>query len=107
MKISFIKYLILIVILGTSQIALAQVPEVAPAVEQAATQSEMMGAVMKFVTVMIGVMLSSLAIFIGLSVWNSLLNRSRKKVFDYEATLKEPHSVDEAILLFIQKNKLK
>ncbi len=90
-------------ILGVSQVCFAEAPEVAQPVQQ----SEMMSTIVKFVTVMGAVMLSSLAIFIGLSVWNAILSRSRSKTIDYDVSLKEPHSVDEAIFLFIHKNKLK
>ncbi len=102
----FYRILLLIAVFGVSQVCFGETPDAA-VVADAPEQSEMMASVIKFVTVMFAVMLSSFAIFIGLSVWNAILARSRAKTIDYEATLKSPQSVDEALLLFIQKNKLK
>ncbi len=95
-----------LIVFGVSQIGFCETPD---AVQTAAApeNSELFSALIKFATVMFAVMLSSFAIFVGLSIWNAILNRSRSKTIDYEATLKEPQSVDEAILFFIQKNKLK
>lgn len=104
----------MVIVLGVSQTcfgetsgavaeAVAETVNTAPVSEH----TELISAIIKFATVMFAVMLSSFAIFVGLSIWNAILNRSRSKTIDYEATLKEPQSVDEAVLLFIQKNKLK
>lgn len=94
------------IVFGVSQICFGETPD---AVQTAAVpeNSALISAIIKFATVMFAVMLSSFAIFLGLSVWNAILNRSRAKTIDYEVTLKEPQSVDEAVLFFIQKNKLK
>lgn len=100
----------LLIVFGVSLTCFGETPDaVAEAAKVAAEpeHSEMISAIIKFATVMFAVMLSSFVIFLGLSVWNAILNRSRSKTIDYEVTLKEPQSVDEAILLFIQKNKLK
>ncbi|MCM1009271.1 MAG: hypothetical protein NC390_00135 [Fusobacterium sp.] len=96
----------MLIVLGVSQTCFG---ETLSAVQTAAApeNSELISAIIKFATVMFAVMLSSFAIFLGLSIWNAILRRSRTKTIDYEATLKSPQSVDEAILLFIQKNKLK
>ncbi len=105
-----LKFFILLIVFGVAQIGFCAAPDAATEVAQAVSepeQSELMLGVTKFVTVMVGVMLSSVAIYVGLSIWNAILNRSRSKTIDYEATLKDPQSVDEAVLLFIQKNKLK
>lgn len=100
----------MLIVLGVSQVCFGETPDAASAVANTVTEpqnSELISTIIKFATVMFAVMLSSFAIFVGLSVWNAILNRSRAKTIDYEATLKEPQSVDEAILFFIQKNKLK
>ena len=102
--------LIMLIILGVSQVAFCETPDaVTEVVATAATpeKSEMFSALIKFAVVMVAVLLSSVVIFIGLSVWNAILRRSRSKTIDYEATLSAPQSVDEAVLLFIQKNKLR
>lgn len=97
--------ILMIIVLGVSQICFGETPD---AVQTATPEkTELISAIIKFVTVMFGVMLSSFVIYLGLSIWNAILRRSRAKTIDYEATLKEPQSVDEAVLLFIQKNKLK
>lgn len=102
--------ILMVIVFGVSQICFGETPDaVSEAVKTASApeQTELVSAIIKFATVMFAVMLSSFAIFVGLSIWNAILNRSRSKTIDYEATLKEPQSVDEAVLLFIQKNKLK
>lgn len=106
--------MIMVIVLGVSQICFGETSgavteAVTETVKTAATpeHTELISAIIKFATVMFAVMLSSFVIFVGLSIWNAILNRSRSKTIDYEATLKEPQSVDEAVLLFIQKNKLK
>ena len=76
--------------------------------EQASQQpSELMSAIWKFATVMLAVMISSFLIFLGLTVWNAIVNRSRGQKVDYELKLNTPNSVDESILFFIHKNKMK
>lgn len=101
--------ILLLIVLFVSQTGFCETNGASIAAETVAKpeNSEMISAIIKFATVMFAVMLSSFAIFVGLSIWNAILNRSRSKTIDYEATLREPQSVDEAILFFIQKNKLK
>lgn len=101
--------LLLVVVLGVSQICLGETPDSAIVADIAKDNdsTEMTKAIMKFVTVMVGVMVSSFAIFIGLSIWNAILSRSRSKNVDYDLSLKAPQSVDEAVLMFIHKNRLK
>ncbi len=108
MKLKFIIFMLMV--FGVAQLGFCAAPDATSAVAETVTKpetSELMAGINKFVTVMIGVMLSSVAIYVGLAVWNAILKRSRAKTIDYEATLNEPQSVDEAVLLFIQKNKLK
>ena len=102
-------FLFLIVVFGVSQICFGETPDAAVVqpIAENADKSELMSAIVKFATVMFFVMLSSFAIYIGLSIWNAILARSRSKNFDYDVTLKSPQSVDEAIMLFIHKNRLK
>ena len=100
----------MLIVLGVSQLAFCETPDaVTEVVKTAASpeKSEMASALVKFCMVMAAVLLSSFIIFVGLSIWNAILKRSRSKAIDYDATLKSPQSVDEAILLFIGKNKLK
>ena len=96
----------MLIVFGVSQTCFGETPD---AVQTAAAgeNTELVSAIIKFATVMFAVMISSFVIYLGLAIWNAILNRSRHKTIDYEATLKAPQSVDEAILLFIQKNKLK
>ena len=101
--------LLLVVVLGVSRVCFGETPDAAVVADIAKDNesTEMTKAIMKFVTVMVGVMVSSFAIFIGLSIWNAILSRSRSKNMDYDLSLKSPQSVDEAVLMFIHKNKLK
>lgn len=96
----------MLIVLGVSQTCFGETP-VAVQTAAAPEHTELISAIIKFATVMFAVMISSFVIYLGLAIWNAILNRSRRKTIDYEATLKAPKSVDEAILLFIQKNKLK
>lgn len=106
---TFIKALLLIAVLGVSQICLGETPEpaVTQQVAETADKTELISSIIKFGTVMFFVMLSSVVIFVGLSIWNAILARSRSKNVDYDVTLKSPQSVDEAVMLFIHKNRLK
>lgn len=99
-------FILILIVLGVSQTCFGETPS---AVQTAAApeHTELISAIIKFATVMFAVMISSFVIYLGLAIWNAILTRSRRKAIDYEATLKAPQSVDEAILLFIQKNKLK
>lgn len=76
-------------------------------VQEVAKQPEIMVVAIKFVKVMFWVMVSSFGLFLFLSLWNFIVGRSRVKKVDYEANLHTPQTVDEAILFFIHKNKLK
>lgn len=109
MKLRFL--IISLIVFGVAPVVFGAAPDaVTTQTAQAAAEpenSELVAAIIKFATVMFAVMLSSFVIFLGLSLWNAILKRSRSKTIDYEATLKEPQSVDEAVLLFIQKNKLR
>ena len=60
---------------------------------------------MKFILAMGGVALSSLIIFTGLSVYNKFF--ADKKDKDEDDSLTTPDSINDAIVFFIRKNKLK
>lgn len=93
----------MLIVFGVSQIGFCETLDTATQPQN----NELISSIIKFATVMFAVMISSFVIYLGLAVWNAILNRSRRKTIDYEATLRTPQSIDEAILLFIQKNKLK
>ena len=76
--------------------------------EQASQQPpELMSAIVKFATVMFAVMISSFVIFLGLSIWNAIVKRSRGQKKDYDLNLSTPNTLDDAVLFFIHKNKMK
>jgi len=103
MKNNLFKILIIATVMGVSSAVFAKPPEAVTEPQN----TELMSAIIKFATVMGAVMLSSFIIYLVLAVWNAFVKRSRSKTTDYDATLKSPQSIDEAILLFIQKNRLK
>ena len=64
-------------------------------------------AVIKFLKAMGGVALSSVIIFLGLSVYNKFFVYPRLDENSEDDVLKTPHSTEEALTFFIKKNKLK
>lgn len=60
---------------------------------------------LKFFIAMFGVLLSSLAIFIGLKVYKKLILKDNEKFdnIDYDKTLESPKDFKEAINLFLDK----
>ena len=103
MKNNLFKILLIVAVMGVSSAVFAETPEAVAEPQN----PELMSAIIKFATVMGAVMLSSFIIYLILLAWNAFIKRSRSKTTDYDATLKSPQSLDEAVLLFIQKNRLK
>ncbi len=60
----------------------------------------------KFALAMCGVLLSSLIIFLVLTIYNKLFNRNNKLNSTTSGILKTPKTTEEAIQFFIHKNKL-
>ena len=71
------------------------------------TQSELNIMMIKFGKVMLGVLIASIIIYIILYVWNLLLKRNKEKYVITDLSLKTPQNTDDAVLFFINKNKLK
>ena len=69
-------------------------------------QTELIVMMMKFGKVMFGVLIASFVIYAILYVWNIIIKRSEKRVTT-DLSLKTPQNVDDAILFFINKNKIK
>lgn len=61
----------------------------------------------KFSIAMIGVLASTVAIFVGLSIYNKIRNNLGINLSPEEEILKTPKTKDEAIKFFIRKNKIK
>lgn len=59
----------------------------------------------KFLLAMLGVLLSSLAIFAGLKLYKKLVlkNDAKQSEIDYDRTLESPKNFKEAINLFLHK----
>lgn len=59
----------------------------------------------KFLTAMLGVLVSSLAIFAGLKIYKKLVlkNNSKSDTIDYNKNLESPKDFKEAINLFLDK----
>lgn len=63
-------------------------------------------AIIKFGIVMGGVALSSIIIFVGLTIYNKIFFSNKHPVSPEEEILKTPKTKEEAIKFFINKNKL-
>ena len=63
-------------------------------------------AAIKFLFAMGGVALSSFLIFLGLSVYNRLFKNANNNEND-DDSLSTPDNINDAIIFFIKKNKLK
>lgn len=62
---------------------------------------------MKFLFAMAGVVLSSVIIFTGLSIYNKFFVERKSITFNKEDSLSTPDNVEDAINFFIRKNKLR
>lgn len=60
----------------------------------------------KFIIAMVGVMLASIVIWLGLATYNKILE-SKNITHNEDEILKTPKTIDEAVQFFINKNKLK
>lgn len=60
----------------------------------------------KFIIAMVGVMLASVVIWLGLALYNKILMR-KIVVTTEDEILKTPKTVEEAVKFFISKNRLK
>lgn len=63
--------------------------------------------ILKFLMAMIGVIISSLAIFLGLKIYKKFILKNDAKLgnMDYDKTLESPRDFKEAINLFLNKTK--
>ncbi len=63
--------------------------------------------IIKFVIAMVGVMLSSIVIYLGLTIYNKFfVDKSLFPNNGPDDVLNTPKSVDEAVTFFIKRNKL-
>ena len=69
------------------------------------TQTELIVMMIKFGKVMFGVLIASVIIYAILSIWNAIIKRS-EKAKPTDLSLRTPQNVDDAIMFFINKNKL-
>ena len=60
----------------------------------------------KFSFAMLWVVISAIVIFVGLFIFNKFKNNYINVNYDEEAFLKSPKTKDEAVSLFINKNKI-
>ena len=70
-----------------------------------ARSTDMTTTVTKFALAMGGVVLSSIIIYAGLTIYNKFFVKNRSHGFETEI-LKTPKTVDDAVKFFINKNKL-
>jgi len=62
--------------------------------------------IIKFSLAMGGVLLSTLIIYIGLTIYNKIREKYLNELTPEEEVLKTPKTRDEAIKFFIRKNKI-
>ncbi len=76
-------------------------------VQTAAKASAMNESIAKFLVAMGGVLLSSFIIYAGLTIYNKFfVDKSLFRNNNPEDVLNTPKSVDEAVTLFIKRNKI-
>lgn len=73
----------------------------------AAFSSDIKEAVIKFVLAMGGVALSSFVLFAGLSIYNKFFVERKYIRFNNDDSLSTPNTIDDAVIFFIKKNKLR
>lgn len=74
--------------------------------ETTARNAVIHSAMIKFALAMAGVIISSIVIFAGLSIYNKFFVKS-SNLSPEEEIVKTPKTVEEAIKFFINKNRLK
>lgn len=62
--------------------------------------------VVKFSFAMLGVVISTIAILLGLSIYNRIRNQYNNTTTEDDEILKSPKTKDDAIRFYIRKNKL-
>ncbi len=78
-----------------------------PALAEDAVKAEKHDTIVKFVVAMIGVVVSSIVLFVGLSIYNKyFVNKRLYANYDPNDILNTPQTVDEAVNFFIKRNKL-
>ena len=113
MKNNIIKILILTAILtavahtglcdSVGAVNLPPLPAVDPNTQ---TPNELTLAMIKFGKVMLGVVIASVVIYFLLLIWNAVVARSHTSKI-VETSLRTPKNINDAIMLFINKNRLK
>jgi len=104
MKNNFIKMiLIFMALLLVSQTGFCDTEAVADANP---THTELVVMMIKFGKVMFGVLIASVIIYAILYIWNLIVKRSEKRVAT-DLSLRTPQNIEDAILFFINKNKIK
>lgn len=73
----------------------------------AARNAPMNDIIVKFILVMAGVVISSIIIFIGLTIYNKIISEKNSSLPYDEDVFKSPKSTNEAIQFFINKNRLR
>ena len=73
----------------------------------AAPSEEVKATAIKFILAMGGVVVSTFIIFVGLSVYNKFFVERKNLKFNKDDSLSTPSSVDDAVIFFIKKNKLR
>jgi len=72
-----------------------------------APTEEVKATAIKFILAMGGVVFSSFIIFAGLAFYNKFFVERKNIKFDKEDSLTTPSTVDDSIVFFIKKNKLR
>ncbi len=81
-------------------------PAASTAAQTATNVPTLQSAILKFLYAMAGVVVSSLLIFGGLTLYNKIFVKNPRYHTPEDDILKTPKTVDDAIVFFIKKNKL-
>ncbi len=73
----------------------------------AADNPDINATAVKFLMAMGGVVISTFTIFLGLTIYNKLFVEKKYVKFNKDDSLSTPANVDDAVISFIKKNKLR
>ncbi|MBE7709347.1 MAG: hypothetical protein E7Z93_02745 [Cyanobacteria bacterium SIG32] len=72
-----------------------------------ADSPEVKATAIKFIMAMGGVVISTFVIFLGLTIYNKLFVERKNIKFNQDDSLTTPNTVEDAVIFFVKKNKLR
>lgn len=73
----------------------------------AAVSPDVKATAIKFIMAMGGVVISTFVIFAGLTIYNKFFVERKNIRFNKDDSLSTPSTIDDAVIFFIKKNKLR